>query len=212
MLTCGAPPGAPHKMVLRLSAPVPVINSVRARLAAAELIEAGTSDREVARRFRVSRMPANRGGGRWPPRARAVPRPAYGAGVRSAPSGARCDAVDRVVHRHAMRGSGPRPAVAVPLDGSELHRRFDGEPTRRPDVFIFWTHPYSGGKRDRGASAGLAAVRLAASTYARVCYFVHVTVRFGGGRRDKSHKILLTYLFYIDLLRYSHRESTRRNP
>jgi transposase len=30
------------------------------RLAAAELIEAGVSDREVARRFRVSRMPANR--------------------------------------------------------------------------------------------------------------------------------------------------------
>jgi hypothetical protein len=28
------------------------------RLAAAELIEAGASDREVARRFRVSRMPA----------------------------------------------------------------------------------------------------------------------------------------------------------
>jgi Homeodomain-like domain len=40
------------------------------RLAAAELIEAGASDREVAKRFRVSRMPANRwrralaGGGR----------------------------------------------------------------------------------------------------------------------------------------------------
>jgi hypothetical protein len=40
------------------------------RLAAAELIEAGASDREVARRFRVSRMPVNRwrqalaGGGR----------------------------------------------------------------------------------------------------------------------------------------------------
>jgi transposase len=30
------------------------------RLAAAELIEAGAGDREVARRFRVSRMPANR--------------------------------------------------------------------------------------------------------------------------------------------------------
>jgi transposase len=40
------------------------------RLAAAELIEAGAGDREVARRFRVSRMSANRwrralaGGGR----------------------------------------------------------------------------------------------------------------------------------------------------
>jgi hypothetical protein len=30
------------------------------RLAAADLIEAGVSDREPARRFRVSRMPANR--------------------------------------------------------------------------------------------------------------------------------------------------------
>ena len=32
----------------------------RVRLAAADLIEAGASDREVARRFRVSRMSANR--------------------------------------------------------------------------------------------------------------------------------------------------------
>ena len=32
----------------------------RMRLAAADLIEAGASDREVARRFRVSRMSANR--------------------------------------------------------------------------------------------------------------------------------------------------------
>src|SRR5262245_65068537 len=32
----------------------------RVRLTAAELIEAGASDREVARRFRVSRMSANR--------------------------------------------------------------------------------------------------------------------------------------------------------
>src|SRR5205814_7077507 len=32
----------------------------RVRLAAAELIEAGAGDREVARRFRVSRMSANR--------------------------------------------------------------------------------------------------------------------------------------------------------
>jgi len=30
------------------------------RLAAVELIEAGASDREVARRFRMSRMPVNR--------------------------------------------------------------------------------------------------------------------------------------------------------
>ena len=36
------------------------------RLAAADLIEAGASDREVARRFRVSRMRRTGGGGRWP--------------------------------------------------------------------------------------------------------------------------------------------------
>jgi transposase len=32
----------------------------RVRMAAADLIEAGASDREVAKRFRVTRMPANR--------------------------------------------------------------------------------------------------------------------------------------------------------
>jgi transposase len=53
------------------------------RLAAAELIEAGASDREVGRRFRVSRMSANR----W--------RRALAAGGRAAlasrgPGGARC--------------------------------------------------------------------------------------------------------------------------
>src|SRR6266481_5588648 len=53
------------------------------RLAAAELIEAGASDREVARRFRVTRMSANRW--RW----------ALAAGGRQAlaskgPGGARC--------------------------------------------------------------------------------------------------------------------------
>jgi transposase len=55
----------------------------RVRLAAAELIEAGVSDREVARRFRVTRMSANR----W--------RRALAAGGRAAlaskgPGGARC--------------------------------------------------------------------------------------------------------------------------
>src|SRR6266705_3652330 len=53
------------------------------RLAAAELIEAGASDREVAQRFRVTRMSANR----W--------RRALAAGGRAAllsrgPGGARC--------------------------------------------------------------------------------------------------------------------------
>src|ERR1700750_2935312 len=32
----------------------------KVRLAAAEMMEAGASDREIAKRFRVSRMPANR--------------------------------------------------------------------------------------------------------------------------------------------------------
>jgi transposase len=55
----------------------------RVRLAAAELMEAGASDREVARRFRVTRMSANR----W--------RRALAAGGRQAlasrgPGGARC--------------------------------------------------------------------------------------------------------------------------
>ncbi|MFJ6835481.1 helix-turn-helix domain-containing protein [Streptomyces sp. NPDC091209] len=53
----------------------------RVRLAAAHLMEAGTSEREVARRFRVTRMSANRwrralaSGGRqlWPPRDLAAP-------------------------------------------------------------------------------------------------------------------------------------------
>ena len=51
------------------------------RLAAAEMIEAGASDREVAKRFRVSRMSVNRwrrallraAGRGWPPRGRAPP-------------------------------------------------------------------------------------------------------------------------------------------
>jgi transposase len=49
------------------------------RLAAAELIEAGANDREVATRLRVSRMSANRwrralaAGRRWPPKVQAGP-------------------------------------------------------------------------------------------------------------------------------------------
>ena len=48
--------------------------------------------------------------------------------------------------------------------------------------------------------------------YRRGCAGLWVTVRIKGGERDQRHKMLLTYLFYIDPLRYSHRESTRRNP
>jgi hypothetical protein len=52
---------------------------------------------------------------------------------------------------------------------------------------------------------------FSAAKLAPMCGFVE-TGGFGGGERDQSHKMLLTYLFYIDLLRYSHRESTRRTP
>ncbi|MFI5888439.1 winged helix-turn-helix domain-containing protein [Streptomyces sp. NPDC051554] len=53
------------------------------RLAAADLIEAGASDREVARRFRVTRMSANR----W---RRALASGGRQALVSKGPSGARC--------------------------------------------------------------------------------------------------------------------------
>src|SRR5260221_1101597 len=53
------------------------------RLAAGELIEAGTSDREVGRRFRVSRMSANR----WRRALAAGGRPALGS---KGAGGARC--------------------------------------------------------------------------------------------------------------------------
>lgn len=41
------------------------VRSEGVRLAAADPIEAGASDRRVARRLRVTRMSANAGGGRW---------------------------------------------------------------------------------------------------------------------------------------------------
>ena len=53
------------------------------RLAAADLMEAGVSDREVARRFRVSRMSANR----W---RRALSAGGRAALVSKGPGGARC--------------------------------------------------------------------------------------------------------------------------
>ncbi|MCX4435716.1 winged helix-turn-helix domain-containing protein [Streptomyces mirabilis] len=55
----------------------------RVRLAAADLIEAGASDREVARRFRVTRMSANR----W---RRALTSGGRQALVSKGPGGARC--------------------------------------------------------------------------------------------------------------------------
>jgi transposase len=73
----------------------------RVRLAAAEMIEAGASDREVARRFRVSRMSANR----W--------RRASAAGGRAAlaskgAGGARCKLTPAQVHElEAVLEAGP---------------------------------------------------------------------------------------------------------
>ncbi|WP_327726598.1 helix-turn-helix domain-containing protein [Streptomyces sp. NBC_00487] len=55
----------------------------RVRLAAADLIEAGASDREVARRFRVTRMSANR----W---RRALASGGQQALVLQGPGSARC--------------------------------------------------------------------------------------------------------------------------
>jgi transposase len=55
----------------------------RVRLAAADMIEAGASDREVARRFRVTRMSANR----WRRALAAEGRPALAS---KGPGGARC--------------------------------------------------------------------------------------------------------------------------
>ena len=55
----------------------------RVRLAAAELIEAGASDREVARWFRVSRMPATGAAALASKGAGGAP-PAHGTGFRSA--------------------------------------------------------------------------------------------------------------------------------
>src|SRR5438045_607993 len=73
----------------------------RVRLAAAEMIEAGASDREVAKRFRVSRMPVNR----W--------RRALAAGGREAlasrgAGGAKCKlSAEQVAELEAVLDAGP---------------------------------------------------------------------------------------------------------
>jgi hypothetical protein len=61
------------------------------RLAAAELVEAGARDPEVARRFRVSRMSANR----W----RALAAGGRAALASKGPGGARCKLTDAVPAR-----------------------------------------------------------------------------------------------------------------
>jgi len=71
------------------------------RLAAADLIEAGASDREVARRFRVTRMSANR----W---RRALASGGRQALVSKGPGGARCKLSARQLHAlEAVLAAGP---------------------------------------------------------------------------------------------------------
>jgi transposase len=86
----------------------------KVRLEAAELIEAGAGDQEIAKRFRVSRMSANRwrpalaAGRRWPPRGRAA---------RSASSPGRSWASWRRSWTRALRPAG-MPISAGPWPGS----------------------------------------------------------------------------------------------
>ena len=85
----------------------------RVRLAAAGMIEDGAGDREVARRFRVSRMPANR----W--------RRALAAGGRAAlaskgAAGARCKlAPAQLGELEAVLNAGPA-ACGYEVRGSEV--------------------------------------------------------------------------------------------
>jgi len=82
------------------------------RLAAAEMIEAGASDREVAKRFRVSRMSANR----W--------RRALAAGGRAA---------------LASRGAGGAPCKLSPADVRELEAVLDAGPAACGYADQCWT-------------------------------------------------------------------------
>ncbi len=73
----------------------------KVRLAAAEMIEAGASDREVAKRFRMSRMPTNR----W--------RRALAGGGRAA---------------LASKGAGGAPCKLSPIQVAELEAVLDAGP------------------------------------------------------------------------------------
>ena len=84
----------------------------RVRLAAAEMIEAGASDREVARRFRVSRMSANR----W--------RRALAAGGREA---------------LASKGAGGAPCKLTAAQVAELEVVLDAGPAAAGYADQCWT-------------------------------------------------------------------------
>src|SRR5580700_3432838 len=82
------------------------------RLAAAELIEAGASDREIAKRLRVSRMSANR----W--------RRALAAGGREAlasrgAGGAKCELTAGNIH------TPPTRFCLIPVESDSLPETFD---------------------------------------------------------------------------------------
>jgi transposase len=84
----------------------------RVRLAAAEMIEAGASDREIAKRFRVSRMSANR----W--------RRALAAGGRAA---------------LASRGAGGARCKLTPAEVRELEAVLDAGPAAAGYADQCWT-------------------------------------------------------------------------
>jgi transposase len=82
------------------------------RLAAAELIEDGASDREIAKRFRVSRMSVNR----W--------RRALAAGGKAA---------------LASKGAGGAPCKLTPVQVAELEAVLDAGPAARGYADQCWT-------------------------------------------------------------------------
>ena len=84
----------------------------KVRLAAAEMIEAGASDREVAKRFRVSRMSANR----W--------RRALAGGGRAA---------------LASKGAGGAPCKLSPVQVAELEPVLDAGPAAAGYADQCWT-------------------------------------------------------------------------
>src|SRR6266852_462270 len=84
----------------------------RVRLAAAEMIEAGAGDHEIARHFRVSRMPANR----W--------RRALAAGGREA---------------LASKGAGGAQCKLTPAQVTELEAVLDAGPAAAGYADQYWT-------------------------------------------------------------------------
>ncbi|MFE6800163.1 winged helix-turn-helix domain-containing protein [Streptomyces sp. NPDC057681] len=101
----------------------------RVRLAAADLIEAGASDREVARQFRVTRMSANR----W---RRALVAGGRQALVSKGPGGARCKLdAGQLCSLEAVLDAGPAAAGwsdqcwTLARIAEVVHRRFRVEYT-----------------------------------------------------------------------------------